>query len=60
MVPEILSLKGGVCCHFGPFFAHLPRYGLRKSNFLKNRITPGDITILKMCTINYNHMIYGP
>ena len=43
-------------CHFGPFFALLPP---RNQNFEKIKTTTGDITILHMCTINDNHMMYG-
>ena len=46
-------------CHFGPFFALLLPNNLKNQNFEKMKKTPGDITILHMCTINGNHMMYG-
>ena len=39
MVPEIQSKTDRSFCHFGPFFALLPDYQLRKSKFLKNEET---------------------
>ena len=32
---------------------------LTNQNFEKIKKTPGDIIILHMCAINYNHMMYG-
>ena len=32
-----------------------PKY----QNFEKIKETPGDIITLHMCTVNYNHMMYG-
>ena len=37
----------------------LPPYNPENSNFGKMNKTPRDITILQMCTINDNHMMYG-
>ena len=42
--------------HFLPFY--LPN-NPRNINFEKIKKTPGDITILHMCTISDNHMMYG-
>ena len=36
IVPEIWSATDRIFCHSGPFFAHLPPYGPRKSKFFKN------------------------
>ena len=42
--------------HFLPFYPlNNPKY----QNFEKILKTPKDIIILHMCTINYDHMIYG-
>ena len=67
MAPEIRKATDRIFCHYGPFFALLPRYGLRKSKFFKmkkkrkkkRRKPPEDIIILQMCTINDNHIMYG-
>ena len=41
---------------FLPFYpTNNPKY----QDFEKLKKTPGDIIILDMCTINYNHMMYG-
>ena len=40
-------------CPFAP--PNNPKY----QNFEKLKKTPGDIIILRMCTINDNHMMYG-
>ena len=40
MVPEISSTTDRIFCHSGPFFALLPRYGPRKTKFLKNEKKP--------------------
>ena len=42
--------------HFLPFH---PTNNLENRNFEKMKKIPGDIIILRMCTINNNHMIYG-
>ena len=41
------------------FFSFYPSNNLKNQNFEKTKKTPGDITILHMCTINDDHMIYG-
>ena len=45
-------------CHFGQFlhFYNDPK----NQNFEKMEKTTGDIIILHMCTINDNHIMYGP
>ena len=60
MVPEILSATDIFLCHFGLFSAlpHAPRNNPEYQNFEKTKKTPGDIIILHMCTINYNHVMY--
>ena len=45
--------------HFEPFFAFLPPNNSNNQNFEKLKKTPRDIIILQMCTINYNHVMYG-
>ena len=42
--------------HFLPFY---PTNNPDNQNFEKMKITPGDITILHMFTINDNHIMYG-
>ena len=59
MVPEILSTTDRFICHFGALFVLLPPNNLKNQNSGKMKKTPGDIIILQMCTINYNHMMYG-
>ena len=59
MFPEIRSATDKSLCHYGPFFALLPPYGLRKLKFWKIRKTLQDIIILQIFTINDSHMIYG-
>ena len=46
-------------CHFGPFFALLPPSNPKSKNFEKLEKALGDIIILRKCTINDNHMMYG-
>ena len=43
--------------HFLPFY---PSNNLKNQNFEKLKKTPGYIIILRRCTINDNHMMYGP
>ena len=59
MVFEIWNATDKISCHFRPFFALLPHSCLKYQNFEKIKKTPRDIIILHMCTINYNHMMYG-
>ena len=47
---------------FGPFFPLLPPNNPKNKNFekmKKMKKTAGDITILHMCNMNDNNMIYG-
>ena len=46
-------------CHFGPAFALLPPNNPKKKILKKLKKTPGDTTILNICTINDNHIMYG-
>ena len=41
------------------FLLFLPPNNPKNHNFEKRRKTPGDITILHMCTINDTHVMYG-
>ena len=45
--------------HFVLFFALLPPNNPQNQNFDKMKKPPGDIIILQIHTINYNHMMYG-
>ena len=42
--------------HFLPFYTP---GNLKNQNFERMKTTRGDILILNMCTINFNHMMYG-
>ena len=44
--------------HFLPFHHPLPPNSLKNQNFEKMKKTPGNIIILRMCSINDNYMIY--
>ena len=45
---------------FDPFLPIFPLNNLKNQNFEKmKKTTPGEITILNMCTIHENHMMYG-
>ena len=71
MVPQIWSATDRIFCHLGPFFALLPPNNPKIQNFEKMEKLPGDTiilhrhntnnnhTILQMCTISDNHMMYG-
>ena len=54
------SMTDRFFCHFGLFFALLPPNNPKNQNFETMKKTPGDIIILHSCTINDNHMMYGP
>ena len=58
-VPEIWHMTDVIVVHFGLFSALLPPNNPKYQNFEKTEETPGDIIILNMCTINYNHLMYG-
>ena len=48
--------------HFGLFFILSPpplHNDLKNQNFTKMKLTAGDIIILRMCTKNNDHMMYG-
>ena len=57
MFLEIWTATDIIFSHFGPFFALLPPNSLENQNFEKMKIMSID-TILLMCTINQNHMMY--
>ena len=59
MVPETWSVTDTNFGQFRPFFAILPSINQKNQNFEKMKKTSGDITILHLCTINDNHMMYG-
>ena len=59
IVPGISSVTDRISCHFGPFFVLLPPNNPKNQNFEKMKKLPGDITILHICTINDNHMLYS-
>ena len=59
MVPEIWSMTERIFCHFGPFFSLFTPNNPENQSFEKMNKTPGDITILHLCTINDNHLMYG-
>ena len=42
--------------HFLPFY---PSNNQKNQNFEKMKILPGHLIILRMCTTNDNHMMYG-
>ena len=46
-------------CHFGPFLPFYPTNNPDNKISEKLKKTPGHIIILKMCTINENHIMYG-
>ena len=56
MVPEILSATDIFLSFWTMFCPFTP---LTNQNFEKIKKPPGDIIILHMRAINYNHMMYG-
>ena len=56
MVPEIQNDIDRILCHFGPFS---PLAIQKIKNFEKMKNIPANSIILKMCTINHNHMMFG-
>ena len=59
MVLETLSTRDIIFCHFESFFALSLPSRPRKSKFWKIEKIFGDIIIVHMCTLNYNHMMYS-
>ena len=59
VVPKIWSVTDRSFCHSGPFFPFYPPMDPKNQNFGKMNITPEDIIILQMFTINDSHMMYG-
>ena len=59
MVPETWSVTDTNFGQFRPFFALLPSINQKNQNFEKMKKTSGDITILHLCIMNDNHMMYG-
>ena len=59
MVPEIGSATDKIFCHFGLFLLSYPPNNPQNQNFEKMNKIPGDIIILHMRTINYNHIMHG-
>ena len=59
-IPEICSTTDRIFCHFGPFFALLAPLATQKKKIGKMKKTHrNNIIILHMCTIHYDHMMYG-
>ena len=59
MVPEIRSATNRFFLSFSAIF-YLPNLLInRKIKIMRNEKTPEDIIILHLCTINYDHMMYG-
>ena len=58
MVSEIKGVTE-IFCHFGPFLPFQYPKTPENQNFKTEKKTPGDITILHICTINDNHMMYS-
>ena len=48
-----------VFCHFGSFFPFDPPNNPKNQNFEKMKKTLGDTIILRLCTTNYHHIMYG-
>ena len=59
MLTKIQSVTDIIICHFRSFFALLSHYWPGKLKFGKMLKTSADIILLRMCTINQGHMIYG-
>ena len=60
MVPEIWSAADRIVCHVGLFLSTYPPNNVENQDFEKMNKIPGDIIILYICTVNENHMMYGP
>ena len=59
MLTKTWSVTDIIICHFRSFFAILPHYWPGKLKFGKMLKTFTDIILLRMCTINQGHMMYG-
>ena len=59
MVPEIWSATHRIFCHFRPFLPFYTTNDLENQNFEKMKEKPGDITILQICNVNNNLVMYG-
>ena len=59
MFSEIWSATAIINCHFAPFFPFTPRLILKVKIWKKCKEKPGYIILLHICTINYDHMMYG-
>ena len=58
-VAEIQSETDRIFGHFGPFFALSLSNKPENQNFEKLKKAPEDVTILHLCTKNYDHMMYA-
>ena len=59
MLTKIWSVTDIIICHFRSFFALLSHYWPGKLKFGKMLKTSAGIILLRMCTINQGHMMYG-
>ena len=59
MLTKIQSVTDIIICHFRSFFALLSHYWPGKLKFGKMLKKSADIILLRMCTINQGHMMYG-
>ena len=60
IVNEIWSMTNRMFCYFGPFFALNPLTTEKIKVLKKWKKCFEILIILQMCTINDNHMLYGP
>ena len=59
MLPEIWSVTDIFFVTLGHYLPFYPNNNLENQNFEKMKKTPEDITLLQMCTINQNNMMYN-
>ena len=59
MIPEIWGATDAIFLSLWAIVCSSSHWRLGNQNFEKLKKAPGDNIILKICTINYNHMIYG-
>ena len=59
MVPEIWSERSRIFDILNCFLPFYPPNNPKNQNLEKMKKTPRDNTILHMCTINDDHMMYG-